>query len=277
MTVYMVPGVFGVGGQILDQNGNPVSGGLVNTYAAGTTSPVPVFTTAVGNVSASNPVVTGADGRLPYELWQTSGQTLKIILTDALANTLGTYDNLTGINDPTALLTTTNTWTASQSFNVIRVTSATITTLTVSTLSVASITSGVVPLARMKQGEAGISLPNITITSAFNTVTSVSLGSFVTGDRVFINAFIDGTKGATSGLNTISINATGVSYDIGPGVTSILQSVYFPAAIVIDVSLSGILRVSSAGTLVLVLKSSSGGSDTTNVIGNLFGMGLIGN
>lgn len=102
MSVYLVPGVFGAGGQVLDSNGKPASGALVNTYAAGTTSTVQVFTTSVGNVAAANPVVCNSDGRLPYELWQTSGQSIKIIVTDALVNILGTYDNLTGVNDPSS-------------------------------------------------------------------------------------------------------------------------------------------------------------------------------
>jgi hypothetical protein len=100
MSVYLVPGVFGAGGQVLDSNGKPASGALVNTYAAGTTSTVQVFTTSVGNVAAANPVVCNSDGRLPYELWQTAGQSIKITVTDSLLNTLGTYDNLTGVNDP---------------------------------------------------------------------------------------------------------------------------------------------------------------------------------
>lgn len=100
MAVYLVPGVFGAGGQILDTNGKIATGALLTTYAAGTTSQVATFTTSAGTVTAANPVVCNADGRLPYELWQTQGQAIKITVTDALLNSLGVYDNLTGINDP---------------------------------------------------------------------------------------------------------------------------------------------------------------------------------
>lgn len=121
MSVYLVPGVFGAGGQVLDTNGKPASGALVNTYAAGTTSTVQVFTTSVGNVAAANPVVCNSDGRLPYELWQTAGQSIKITVTDSLLNTLGTYDNLTGVNDPSNFATTLTdkrTETGAQSFTL---------------------------------------------------------------------------------------------------------------------------------------------------------------
>lgn len=149
MAVYMVPGVFGAGGQILDTNGKIAAGALVNTYAAGTTSTVATFTTLTGNVTAANPIVCSADGRLPAEMWQTTGQAIKIILTDSLANTLGTYDNLRGINDPTfilaVILSTTNTWTAPQTFTApttftssltVSATSVFTSTVTISALSV---------------------------------------------------------------------------------------------------------------------------------------------
>lgn len=111
MSVYMVPGVFGAGGQVLDSNGKPINGALINIYAAGTTSQVATYTTATGNVTTSNPIVTNADGRLPYEIWQSGGQAIKILLTDAVANTLGTYDNLYGINDPLSPNTSTGYFT----------------------------------------------------------------------------------------------------------------------------------------------------------------------
>src|SRR6185369_2775066 len=152
MTVYLVPGPFGAGLQVFDQNGRSVTGALVYQYAAGTTSPVATFTTATGNVTAANPVVTSADGRMPYELWQPVGQAIKIVVTDSLGNSLGgPYDNLQGINDPafSSLLTTTNTWRALQNISSINassiwvgnisVTSGSVSNLNVSNLTVSSV------------------------------------------------------------------------------------------------------------------------------------------
>jgi hypothetical protein len=49
--------------QFFDDNGEPLSGGLLYTYAAGTTTPKATFTTEAGNISNPNPIVLDAAGR----------------------------------------------------------------------------------------------------------------------------------------------------------------------------------------------------------------------
>lgn len=98
MAVFLSP--IGNGFQFLDSNGKPLNAGLLNTYAAGTTTPTATFTTSAGNVQNANPIVLGVDGRPPQEIWLTGGTAYKFVLTDSLSNLLGTYDNLKGINDP---------------------------------------------------------------------------------------------------------------------------------------------------------------------------------
>lgn len=98
-TVALAPSGFGAGYQAFNANGQVLSGGLLNTYAAGTTTPTATYTTSAGTVQNSNPIVLGVDGRAPNEIWLIAGTSYKFILTDSLSNTIGTYDNLTGIND----------------------------------------------------------------------------------------------------------------------------------------------------------------------------------
>ena len=43
----------GAGWQFLDNNGNPLSGGLVHVYLAGTTTPTPTYTSSTGNTNKS--------------------------------------------------------------------------------------------------------------------------------------------------------------------------------------------------------------------------------
>lgn len=49
--------------QFFDDNGDPLSGGKLYTYAAGTTTPKATYTTAAGSVSNANPVVLDSYGR----------------------------------------------------------------------------------------------------------------------------------------------------------------------------------------------------------------------
>ncbi len=112
MAVNLAPGPFGAGYQAFDANGRVLNAGLLNTYAAGTTSPAPTFTTSAGNVQNANPIVLGTDGRPPQEIWLTAGVAYKFVLTDSLSNLIGTYDNLVGIND-ISTGTSSIEWTAS--------------------------------------------------------------------------------------------------------------------------------------------------------------------
>lgn len=86
--------------QLFSANGMPLNAGQIFTYAAGTSTPTATYTTNLGTVSSPNPIVLGADGRVTNEIWIPSGYSYKFVLMDALNNTIATYDNLFGINDP---------------------------------------------------------------------------------------------------------------------------------------------------------------------------------
>jgi hypothetical protein len=88
----------GAGWQFLDNNGNPLSGGLLYTYIAGTTTPQATYTTSSGSTPHSNPIVLDSAGRVPAggEVWLTVGQTYKFVLQTAAAVLVGTYDNIPG-------------------------------------------------------------------------------------------------------------------------------------------------------------------------------------
>jgi hypothetical protein len=98
MAVNLSP-VFGVAGQLFDNNGNPLAGGKIFTYAAGTTTLVDTYTNSLGNIAHSNPIVLDGAGRVPSgEIWLTDGIQYKFVVEDAASNLIGTYDNLIGIN-----------------------------------------------------------------------------------------------------------------------------------------------------------------------------------
>lgn len=67
--------------QFFDNYGNPLSGGKVWTYAAGTLNPLATYTGQDGNVANANPVVLDAAGRA--QIWLTPNVPYKIVVMDA--------------------------------------------------------------------------------------------------------------------------------------------------------------------------------------------------
>lgn len=84
--------------QFVDGNGNPVSGGKLYTYTAGTSSPKTTYQESNGSTPNTNPIVLDSSGYCPYGVWGTTGA-YKLILTSAADVTLRTRDNVSGIND----------------------------------------------------------------------------------------------------------------------------------------------------------------------------------
>jgi len=99
--VYLSP-FGGVGAQFFDSNGLPLSGGLIYTYAAGTTTQQATYTSSFGSIAQSNPIVLNASGRVPSgEIWLTAGLSYKFVLQTSAAVTIGTYDNIFATAIPT--------------------------------------------------------------------------------------------------------------------------------------------------------------------------------
>ena len=85
----------GVGWQFFDNNGVPLAGGLIYTYAAGTTTPQATYTTSAGTVAHTNPIVLNSAGRVPGgEIWLLPAS-YKFILQTSAAVLIATYDNVT--------------------------------------------------------------------------------------------------------------------------------------------------------------------------------------
>jgi hypothetical protein len=90
----------GVGAQFLDNAGNVLTGGKIETYAAGTTTPQAVYTSSAGITFHPNPIILDASGRVPSggEIWLTDGLLYKFVLRDSNNVLIATYDNISGIN-----------------------------------------------------------------------------------------------------------------------------------------------------------------------------------
>jgi hypothetical protein len=98
MAVNLSP--IGNGFQFLSVLGQPLTGGLLYTYQAGSTTPLTTYTDPSGLIANTNPIVLGVDGRPPSEIWFADGYNYKFVLADSANVVIATYDNLYGI--PTA-------------------------------------------------------------------------------------------------------------------------------------------------------------------------------
>ena len=98
MTVALSP-IAGAGWQFFDNSGLILSGGLLYVYSAGTTTPVTTYQDSAGTVAHTNPIVMDSAGRIPSEVWLTTGAAYKFVLKTSTSVTLWTMDNLRGLND----------------------------------------------------------------------------------------------------------------------------------------------------------------------------------
>lgn len=95
-TVVLSP-IGGAGEQFFDNSGNVLSGGLIYTYAAGTTTPLATYTSITGVTTHSNPIVLNSAGRVSTgEVWLVYGSSYKFVLKTSTGTTIATYDNITG-------------------------------------------------------------------------------------------------------------------------------------------------------------------------------------
>lgn len=86
----------GVGAQFFDNNGNPLSGGKLYSYDAGTTTPRVTYTSVSGSTPHSNPIILDSAGRVPSggEIWVTVDTAYKFVLTTSTDVLIATWDNI---------------------------------------------------------------------------------------------------------------------------------------------------------------------------------------
>ena len=124
MAVNLSP-VGGVAAQFFDNSGQVLTGGLLYSYLAGTTTPAVTYTTSAGITAHPNPIVLNAAGRVPDsgEIWLTDSISYKFSLQTSAGVQIATYDNISGINSNFVTYgTQTQTITATQSQTVFTLT-----------------------------------------------------------------------------------------------------------------------------------------------------------
>jgi hypothetical protein len=86
----------GAGWQFFDDSGNPLSGGKVYTYDAGTTTPQTTYTSRSGTVPNANPIILDAAGRTPEQIWSTEGILYKYVVKNSNDVLIRSWDNIGG-------------------------------------------------------------------------------------------------------------------------------------------------------------------------------------
>lgn len=84
----------GNGQQFFDNSGAPLSGGLIYTYQAGSSTPLITYTTNNGLIANTNPIVLDSAGRSANEIWMQTGYTYKFVIQTSTGTILQTLDNL---------------------------------------------------------------------------------------------------------------------------------------------------------------------------------------
>tara|TARA_R110000803_G_scaffold97965_2_gene166111 strand:+ start:835 stop:2505 length:1671 start_codon:yes stop_codon:yes gene_type:complete len=185
------------GRQFFDSNGAVLNGGLINTYTAGTTTAKLTYQDSLGASSHANPVVLDSDGRIPAQLWGTTGD-YKFVVTDSAAGAVFTEDNITPIQDSTA--NTGSEWVLSG----FTVTNTTATAFTIPTDESATFHVG----RRLKIADSSTRYATISI-SSFSSVLTVTV---VVDGAAALTASMDGN---TTSYGIISVTNSSMASDDG--------------------------------------------------------------
>jgi hypothetical protein len=85
--------------QQCDANGNPLVGGKIYTYVAGSSTAAPTYTDNTTGTQQANPIILNSLGLPASPIWMLGGVALKFVIQDSTGVTLRTIDNVSGIND----------------------------------------------------------------------------------------------------------------------------------------------------------------------------------
>jgi hypothetical protein len=208
MSVFLSP-VFGAGAQLFDNKGVVLALGTINTFIAGSTTPIATYIDNTQTTQNGVSIALDAAGRPPNEIWLVSGSQYKFIVKDANGNTVGiAYDNISGINDPGA---------GSGGSLSVWVATATPTFISASQFSVPGDLRTTFPVGtRVKTTN--------TAGTVYGSVTAVAFTTFTT-----VTVQPD-TGSLDSGLSVVAVSINGiVGQNVSSGAIAYLASLTYPA------------------------------------------------
>jgi len=241
--------------QIYGSDGNPLVGGKIYTYAAGTTTPLATFTDAGGLTANTNPIILNSLGQANIWLGSSSYKFSVFTSADVL---LYTVDNINAPLDAAGLATALssptpigNTTPNTGAFTTLAATTATITTGNITTVNAATITA--------------------TGTVTAETLTFEGGGSMTKPPELGIQPI--SASIAASAL-TITLNPTTLDFRSTTGSSGTVTSVTLATAATLIVpsgatlgTVSGVqsqlivIAINNAGTIELAVVNISGGAN----------------
>lgn len=87
----------GNGTTFFGSTGLPLSGGLIYTYQAGSSTPLATYSDNGGSIPNTNPIVLNSAGQTPSEVWMIAGYSYKMQIQTSAGVIVQTLDNLYGI------------------------------------------------------------------------------------------------------------------------------------------------------------------------------------
>jgi len=171
-----------------DANGNPLSGGTIEVYLAGTSTPSTTYSDKGGLTANTWPITLNTLGvNSQGAVWLVGGSTYKYIIKNAAGTTQRTIDNVSGINDTTV---TADQWVVFQGTP----TYVSATSFTVAGDQTQTFVFG----TRLKTVNTGGVVYGTVVRSAFSSVTTVTIipdsGSLDSGLSVVSTALLTATS-----------------------------------------------------------------------------------
>lgn len=219
--------------QFFDANGDPLVGGKLYTYLAGSTTPTATYTSNTGATPQANPIILNSLGVPANPIWLAEGISYKFVVKDSTDVTLSGLgaDNIEGVNDaatsasewvasgfvPTYLTATTFSVPGDQTDTLLvgrKLRTSNTAGSIYSRITVSSFGAGVTTVTVVNDSgvlDAGLSSVSYGLLSPAtpslpNSVAArASLGAGATGEAVFISATAAAARTALGGGNLLGV------------------------------------------------------------------------
>jgi hypothetical protein len=259
--------------QIFGSDGNPLVGGKIYTYAAGTTTPLATYTDAGAGTANTNPIILNSLGQA--NIWLTTATSYKFSVYTSADVLLYTVDNITSPLDSAGLTTTLaspppigSTAPNTGAFTTLTATTGTITTLGATT---GNITTGNITTVNATTVNATTITATGTITA--ETLTFEGGGSMTKPSEPGIQAI---TASVATNALTVTLNPTSLDFRSATLTSGTVVSRLISSAISVVVSSGStlgtvsatqsrivVLALDNAGTVELAVVNISGGTNLT--------------